>query len=123
MPERVQRVRGVEASSVDTDRSVLNIQLAAENRVRLEQLRDLIEQDGTRATSALVQLRGDIDRTGDEWTIVPAGVRSTYRLAPRDTLVPGPSLVRGTIADLHPQDGRLTIEVTSLQKTASTPRP
>jgi hypothetical protein len=119
MPERIQRIRGVETAAVDTDRRVLTIELAPGNRVRLEQVRDLIEQDGTRATSALVQLRGEIARAGADWTIAPAGVRATYRVAARDPLAPGMYVIHGDITDLHPKDTRLTIETTAIGKVAA----
>jgi hypothetical protein len=47
MPSRAQRIRGVVSAKVDAEKLILT--LAPENRVRVEQIRDLIQQDGTKA--------------------------------------------------------------------------
>lgn len=63
MPTRAQRIRGVESAKVDAAKGVLSVQLAATNRVRVEQVRDIIEQDGTKARSAVISVTGTMERT------------------------------------------------------------
>ena len=46
LPSRVQRLRGVESATVDAKAGVLTVKLAEQNRVRVEQIRDFVEQDG-----------------------------------------------------------------------------
>lgn len=54
------RIRGVESASVDAAKGVLTVQLAKQNRVRVEQIRDLIQQDGTKAVRAFVEVSGTV---------------------------------------------------------------
>src|SRR5436190_23389080 len=67
LPGRMQRLRGVESATIDAQRGVLKIQLAEQNRVRLEQVRDMIEQDGTKAKSATITVKGDLAQTDGKW--------------------------------------------------------
>jgi len=60
MATRAMRLRGVESASVDAAKGVLTVQLARQNRVRVEQIRDLIQQDGTRAVRATVEVTGTV---------------------------------------------------------------
>jgi hypothetical protein len=67
MPNRAQRIRGVEAASVDAEKGILKVTLAPQNRVRIEQIRDLIQQDGTKAASAIVEISGTLEQAEDAW--------------------------------------------------------
>jgi hypothetical protein len=63
--ERFRRIRGVESAEVDLERSIVKIKLAAGNRVRLEIVRDQLEQDGTKMKSARVEGVGNVVREQD----------------------------------------------------------
>jgi hypothetical protein len=114
LPERLQRLRGVESASVDADRGVVKIALAAQNRVRPEQVRDMVEQDGTRALSATVHVRGEVSQQGNDWVLRTAGLAAHYRLeASGIRLAAGTHIVRGKIADLRAVP--LVVQTTSVE--------
>ena len=117
LPARIQRMRGVESATVDVEHGILKVQLAAQNRVRLEQVRDMIEQDGTKAKKAAVRVRGELSQVEGRWVLRLAGVEAGY-----DVEGAGPSpaagtyLVTGDIATLRPESGRLVIRARELKK-------
>jgi cation transport ATPase len=100
MGDRMRRLRGVESAKVNAQEGTLEIQLAETNRVRLEQIRDLIEQDGTKSIRAVVRVRGDLSKTDDRWILQPAGISSKYEVA-GPGLAAGPSTIAGEVRDLH----------------------
>ena len=108
MPERVRRIRGVESATVDKEKGMLTLKLGSPNRVRLEQVRDAIEQDGTKARSARVVARGLVSKEDGTWTLQPTGPPTKYSLD-GDHWKPGDATVTGEVADLHPATGRLRI--------------
>src|SRR4051794_19623604 len=69
LPSRLTRLRGVESATIDAEHGIVKIQLAAENRVRLKQVRDMIEQDGTKATKAAVRVKGELSRIDKKWVL------------------------------------------------------
>src|SRR5581483_4180398 len=69
LPSRLQRQRGV-----------LKIQLAEQNRVRLEQVRDMIEQDGTKVKSAAVTVKGELSQTDGKWVLQPPSLPAGYEV-------------------------------------------
>jgi copper chaperone CopZ len=74
LPARIQRLRGVESAKVDAANQILAVRLAAENRVRLEQIRDAVEQDGTKTRQATVTIQGTLVEEGNRWLLrVPNG--------------------------------------------------
>jgi copper chaperone CopZ len=74
LPARIQRLRGVESAKVDAAKQILAVRLAAENRVRLEQIRDAVEQDGTKTRQATVTIQGTLVEEGNRWFLkVPNG--------------------------------------------------
>lgn len=109
MPERVRRMRGVESAVVDKDKGVLTVKLGSPNRVRLEQVRDAIEQDGTKARSARVVVRGAVSKEAEGWILQPAGGTAKYGLE-GDRWKTGDATVSGDVVDLHPA-GPLRIRV------------
>lgn len=62
MPARAMRIRGVASAKADAEKGVLSLQLAPQNRVRVEQIRDLIQQDGTKALRAVVEITGKVEK-------------------------------------------------------------
>lgn len=80
LPPRIRRMRGVEDVSVDAASSVLKVRLAESNRVRLEQVRDAIQQDGTKVTAAAVTLRGTVTPREGKLVIEPAEGGAAYVL-------------------------------------------
>jgi len=109
LPSRLARVRGVQSAKVEG--SVLKVRLAEQNRVRLEQIRDFIEQDGTKAKRAIVEVRGDVAKDGDTWMLKPAGLPAEYRLDwPAAT--EGTHTLKGLVTEMHPAESPLTIRRT-----------
>lgn len=109
IPARIQRLRGVESVTVDAAASLVKIRLAPANRIRLEQVRDLIEQDGTKVRSAHVAVRGEIASEAGSWMLQPAGGTARYRLPSGDWKQGETCRVLGSIADLRPEGGIMTL--------------
>lgn len=105
---RLKRLRGVEAAEVDTVKGCVTLRLSAENRVRIEQVRDAIEQDGSRATHAVVEATGRVVRDGDEWFLEIAGVAVRYRLGGSGWRE-GTATIRGETTQLHPPTPPITL--------------
>lgn len=126
MPARIQRMRGVESAKVDAARQVLTVKLAAQNRVKLEQIRDAIEQDGTKAREAAVVVEGTLIEDNGHWLLklpVP-GVQFELALdggppSLQYSLKPGESTVSGAIRNLRPTAGPLSIAPTSVESKAN----
>lgn len=101
LPDRMMRVRGMESAKLEGN-AVLVLKLAEGNRVRLEQLRDLIQQDGTKVLAADVEVRGEV--SGSE---LKSG-NAVYSLKGRE-VAGGPAVLKGRVADFAAS--KLTIEV------------
>jgi hypothetical protein len=81
LPERFQRVRGVESVKLDVEASVLRLFLAAENRVRLSRLREALQQDGTKLLKSVITGAGECARDAEGgWTFRPLPADSAYPL-------------------------------------------
>ena len=107
LPGRVQRLRGVESATVDAGTGVLRVKLAEQNRVRVEQIRDFVEQDGTKAASAVVSATGEIREEGGR-RVIQIG-SSTYVVT--NTALAGVQTIAGEIVDLKPESGAITIRI------------
>ncbi len=115
---RLQRVRGVESAVVDREHKTLKIGLAAENRVRLEQVRDLIEQDGTKLVKAAVRVKGELSQQDGKWVLRPAGLSTSYAVESKTAaLAPGIFLLTGNVAKLRPGSGAIVIEAAESEKS------
>jgi hypothetical protein len=103
-------MRGVESATVDSKKGVLTIRLARQNRVRLEQVRDFVEQDGTRATKAVVRVSGELSRESGKLMLQPPGLPTNYEIdsggAKLDT---GVHVITGTATELKPPSGTIVI--------------
>jgi cation transport ATPase len=110
LPERVKRLRGVESAAVDAEHGTLKLRLAAANRVRIEQVRDMIEQDGTKTRSAEVEVRGQVLREDGKWILQPAGVSARYEILGGIESAAGTYVVIGTMDRLRPEAGNLIIK-------------
>ena len=93
-------MRGVESAVVNAERGILKVQLAAQNRVRLEQVRDAIEQDGTKAVSATVRVKGEVSRDGEKWVLQPVGLPVSYEIEGKPPTA-GSYLIVGEAAKLR----------------------
>ena len=93
-------MRGVESAEVDAERSALKLRLANGNRVRIELIRDQIEQDGTKVISGRVEGIGNITREqGGGLVFRPAGTSMAYPIeAARFQAVEGALRI---VAELH----------------------
>jgi hypothetical protein len=117
LSERMKRVRGVESAQVNAQEGTLDLRLAPQNRVRLEQIRDFIEQDGTKATRAVVRVNGEVEKLGDRWFLRPPGVSTTYEIAGPD-LKPGPAIVAGEVREFRAGSGTIQIRATRVEAQA-----
>jgi copper chaperone CopZ len=116
MPARLQRLRGVESAVVDASKSIVTLRLASRNRVRLEQVRDFIEQDGTKTSSARVQVAGVVSEAGGKWMLDPPGLGTQYELdSGGAAIVAGTRTVWGETPSLHPESGPVVIRVRRLE--------
>ena len=80
LQSRLQRIRGVERVSAGAADGIvfLGVLLAGDNRVRLQQVRDFIEQGGNRILTIHVDLKGAIRREGESYLVLPAGGPQSY---------------------------------------------
>ena len=101
LPERIKRIRGVESATVDVAQGVLKVALAQENRVRIEQIRDMIEQDGTKAKTAIVKVQGAFTQKGGKWILQPPSLSSSYEVQGQVPSKPGNYVVEGEIDSLR----------------------
>ena len=113
LPGRMQRLRGVESATVDAQRGVLKIQLAEQNRVRLEQVRDMIEQDGTKTKSATITVKGGLAQTDGKWVLQPPSLPASYEVEAASP-VAGTFVVTGVVIKMRPESGRLAIKASAL---------
>jgi copper chaperone CopZ len=121
LPGRIQRLRGVESAAVDAERGILKVQLAAQNRVRLEQVRDLVEQDGSKAKQAAVRVRGELSQLEGKSVLRPAGLASAYEIEGAAPAVrAGTYVVTGTVENLQPGSGHVVIRVDEVRPRART---
>ncbi len=92
LPERLKRIRGIE--SVHIEGNTVVMKFAAENRVRFEQIRDMIEQDGTKVKSASLVAKGkregDVFQVGTTRFALPAGVG-----------LPEEAVITAAVGDVH----------------------
>jgi hypothetical protein len=115
LPDRIKRLRGVESASVDAEHGILKLSLAESNRVRLEQVRDMIEQDGTKAKKATVRVKGNLTQEGGRWVLKPVGLSTAYEIqGTKSALSTGPRVVDGQVENLRPESGNLAIQATRL---------
>jgi hypothetical protein len=116
LPERMKRLRGVESAKVDAERGTLQVRLAAANRVKLEQVRDMIEQDGTKTKQASVQVKGELSRQVGKWVLKPGGGSASYWIEGTAPAAPGTYLVSGTVEKMRPDSGDLVIRARELHQ-------
>jgi hypothetical protein len=115
LPERMKRLRGVESAKVDVEHGTLQVRLAAVNRVKLEQVRDMIEQDGTKTKQASVQVKGELALQDGKWVLKP-GESASYRVEGVAPAAPGTYIVTGTVEKMRPDAGDLVIGATELHQ-------
>jgi hypothetical protein len=84
--------------------------------VRLEQLRDIIEQDGTRTKTAAVEARGEVVRDDDGWRFQLPGLPVSYAVATREKLSAGTVVVKGRVEQLRPAAGPIVIEASAVER-------
>lgn len=113
LPARIERLRGVESATVDAQQSILKIRLAEQNRVRLEQVRDMIEQDGTKTKTAVVTVKGELSQTDGKWVLQPPSLPSAYEVEAASPAA-GTCTISGEVVKLKPQSGRLIIKASAL---------
>jgi copper chaperone CopZ len=68
LERRLKQMRGVEEASVDASR--IRLKLAGENRVRLQQVRDFVEQGGNRIERVALKASGRAERQDGRWVLV-----------------------------------------------------
>jgi hypothetical protein len=113
LPGRVGRIRGVESATVDAQHGVLRVLLAEQNRVRLEQIRDMIEQDGTKVKTATITVQGDLARVDGKWILQPPSLPASYEVEAASPAA-GKCKVAGEVVQLRPESGRLIIKASAI---------
>ena len=108
LPGRMKRMRGVESAEVDAGKGVLQLTLGESNRVKVEQVRDAIEQDGTKARSATVEARGVLEKADGRW-VLRVGPGASYEVR-GERLAEGRVVVSGEGPHLRPGEGMMVIE-------------
>jgi copper chaperone CopZ len=115
LPERLRRLRGVESAVIDDQAGTVTVRLATKNRVRLEQIRDFIEQDGTKAVKAAVEVAGEVTKSDGRWILEPASLGTQYELEGTElAIAAGPKRIWGEAPALHPASGRMIIRVSRM---------
>ncbi|MDX1979052.1 MAG: heavy-metal-associated domain-containing protein [Bryobacteraceae bacterium] len=61
---RMSRNRNVQSVRVDKEKGILRLELKPENKMRLEQVRDLVQQSGFTPKAATVEARGIVQPDG-----------------------------------------------------------
>lgn len=122
LPARILRMRGVESAKVDAAKGILSVKLAGENRVRIEQLRDAIEQDGAKARQATVSAKGKLIEQAGRWLLRLPNNGSQFEIsldaaAPsaQYSLKAGAALISGTVKNLRPESGPMAISPASIE--------
>ncbi len=122
LPARIQRMRGVESATVDAAKGILSVKLAAENRVRLEQIRDAIEQDGTKARQASISAKGTLVEQAGRWLFKLPNGGSQFEVlldaaAPsaQYSLKAGATMISGTVKNLRPDAGPMAMSPLSIE--------
>ena len=103
MPGRAMRIRGVTSARVDAAKGLLVLELAEGNRVRVEQIRDLIQQDGTKAVRVpRIVVGGVVEKGSDsEWMLRLPQQALPLELKTSKALTAGATIkVEGAIEDL-----------------------
>ncbi len=106
---RMQRVRGIETVTLDLERGMIRLELAADNRVRLVPLMSRIEQGGARALETKLKAKGVVveDGSGQKLELQGAATGQTYILGGDTHGLQGPVVVEAELLD--GTEGRLEI--------------
>ncbi len=122
LPARIQRMRGVESAKVDAAKGILSVKLAAENRIRLEQIRDAIEQDGTKARQAAISAKGALFEQAGRWLFKLPNGGSQFEVlldaaAPsaQYSLKAGATMISGSVKNLRPDAGPMALSPSSIE--------
>jgi len=107
-------MRGVTSAKVDVEKQILKVELAETNRVRVEQIRDAIEQDGTKTVRASVTGRGELSEMDGKWVLTLPGLPATYEVSSAKPLKPGAYVVTGGVEKLRPESRPLVIIATEI---------
>ncbi len=96
LPERLRRIRGVEHAALRPGQPpAVEVRLAAGNRVRLTRIRETIEQDGTKWTSARIVAAGTCEKQGAGWVLKL--FEGDAGIALKGEARAGPCEVKGTV--------------------------
>jgi hypothetical protein len=87
LESRLRKMRGVEDLTFDP-KGVATLRLAPANRVRLELIRDFIEQGGEKIQRIEVEATGAIEAEGPGFAFVNAGLETRYPVTGAKAAVP-----------------------------------
>lgn len=74
LEKRMNQLDGVESASVSLNEGKTTLELAPDNSITLEQLREAVKESGFSAEDATVQLAGTVSREEDKWVLsLPTG--------------------------------------------------
>lgn len=77
---KLARARGVESVTVDRAAGMVTVKLAPDNKVRLDQVRDFVQQSGFTPKDAHVRVRGAVASQDGGWVLRLPETGQTYRL-------------------------------------------
>lgn len=123
----LRRIDGVASAEVSLNSGVAVVRFKPENRVAVEQIRDVVRSNGFTPKAADVRVRGRVVEEQGELMLVLPGENQRYRLA-ADPQVPGATdfvresagrtvLIEGTV----PEEGKGQARVESIQVRSVTP--
>jgi copper chaperone CopZ len=97
MTKAVQRLRGVTSVSINAEKAVITIALAAGNRVPLNEIRDSVKRVGFTPGEARVRVLGAVAEENKERVLKPHGLEQTITLAGAVPSGEGDAELEGTI--------------------------
>ncbi|MEW5918962.1 MAG: heavy-metal-associated domain-containing protein [Gemmatimonadota bacterium] len=94
----ISKIDGVSAVTVSLNEGMTTVQFAPSNRVRAEQIRDVVRASGFAPKEADVRMAGALSLRGDTLTFAVPGAEETYVLQD----VPGEESLLGALRQLGP---------------------
>ncbi len=115
----VRKLEGVESVEVSLERGLASIQLRAGNSITLQQLRQLVKNNGFNPREASVTVVGELIQEGADATLSVTGTSAVLTVAPdgarpaafrtvRERITAGrrTATLEGTVAEPKAKDGR-----------------
>jgi hypothetical protein len=125
----VRKLEGVESVVVSLERGLASIQLRSGNRVTLQQVRQLVKNNGFNPRDASVTVVGELTQEGNDAALSVTGTSTVLTIAPdaanpsafqtvRERISAGrrKAVLEGTVAEPKATDARDRITVHQIQQ-------